>query len=259
MPTNVEFDAGPPPVYASLFDRVPDYSAYSDDFWLDWGPVFYRGRLDHSARLLCIASDPGATERVAGRTLVGNAGQRVQGFLSKLGLTRSYLCLNAFAYALFPSQANRAPQILADPAQLAWRNELYDSVRAPALECVVAFGVAAQEAVRLWPGKGQIPVVEVPHPTSHDEPKLLREWRAAVTQLRKIVTPDSQARKAANYGTTFREADYVPIPRRDLPYGLPAFVGDDAWLRRAQPPRNSSVFRPTPDDRHTLTWIAPAG
>jgi len=49
----------------------------------DWGPVFYRERRDGSARVLCIASDPGPTERIAGRSLVGNAGQRVQGLLSK--------------------------------------------------------------------------------------------------------------------------------------------------------------------------------
>jgi len=61
--------------------------------------VFYRGRLDGSARLLCAASDPSTTERVAMRTLVGDAGQRVQGFLTKVGLTRSHLCLNALTNA----------------------------------------------------------------------------------------------------------------------------------------------------------------
>jgi hypothetical protein len=62
--------------------------------------------------VLCLASDPGPTERIAGRTLVGNAGQRVQGLLAKLGLTRSYLCLNAWAYALRPSKARpvRSPR-----------------------------------------------------------------------------------------------------------------------------------------------------
>ena len=71
-----------------------------DDFWFDWGPIFYRGRLDGSARVMCVASDPGPTERIAGRCLVGNAGQRVQGLLAKLGLTRSHVCLNAWAYAV---------------------------------------------------------------------------------------------------------------------------------------------------------------
>ena len=99
-----EFDPGPPAPIAQLFDQVPD-PPVQDDFWFDWGPVFYRGRLDRSARVLCVASDPGPTERIAGRTLVGNAGQRVQGLLSRLGLTHSYVCLNAWAYALHPGRA----------------------------------------------------------------------------------------------------------------------------------------------------------
>jgi hypothetical protein len=52
------------------------------------------------------------------RTLVGDAGQRVQGFLAKIGLTRSYVCLNAFAYALHPSSFFEAGEILRDPSTL---------------------------------------------------------------------------------------------------------------------------------------------
>ena len=99
----------PSPAIADVFARVPDYSQHRTDFWFDWGPIYYRGRLDGSARLLSVASDHGATERIAGRTLVGDAGQRVQGFLAKLGLTRSYLCLNPFVYGMHPSQGAGHP------------------------------------------------------------------------------------------------------------------------------------------------------
>src|SRR2546427_9398110 len=121
-----QFDPGPSPAFAKFFAAAPDYAPVREHFWYDWGPVFYRGRTDGSARLLCIASDPGPTERVAGRTLVGDAGQRVQGFLAKLGLTRSYLCFNAFIYPLFPSHGPQAPSVLADPTINAWRNPLFD-------------------------------------------------------------------------------------------------------------------------------------
>ncbi len=117
-----EFDHGPTLDFAEHFARVFDYTPFKEDFWYDWGPIFYRGRLDGTARVLCIASDPGATERIALRTLVGDAGQRTQGFLAKIGLTRSYLCLNAFAYGLMPSHASKGARILRDPEQLAWRN-----------------------------------------------------------------------------------------------------------------------------------------
>src|SRR5215208_818566 len=102
----MEFDAGPPREFAEVFTRLPNYEPYREHFWYDWGPIFYRGRLDGTARVLCIASDPGPTERIGGRSLIGNAGQRVQGFLAKLGIDKSYLLLNAWAYALHPSQAS---------------------------------------------------------------------------------------------------------------------------------------------------------
>ena len=252
-----EFDSGPPAAFAELFDRVPD-PPVEQDFWFDWGPVFYRGRLDGSARVLCVASDPGPTERIAGRSLVGNAGQRVQGLLAKLGLTRSYLCLNAWAYAVHPSRAQAQQQRLDEPAQLAWRTELYDLAAGPQLQAVIALGGMAQEAVRQWAGRPSVPLCEVPHPSSRDEKRLLDEWRAAVEELRTSVTPDDDGDNGgANYGAKFAESDYAAIPRRDLPFGAPVFLGDDAWVRAQPSGGQNSVARPSPDDGHTLIWHAP--
>jgi uracil-DNA glycosylase len=250
-----EFDRGPSDSLAQFLERVPSPSA-PDDFWFDWGPIFYRGRLDGSARVVCVASDPGATERIAGRTLVGNAGQRVQGFLAKLGLTRSYVCVNGWAYAVHPSQAQEEQKRLEEPDELAWRNELYDRVSGPEVQAVIAFGAMAQRAVALWSSRPKVPLHEVPHPSSHDPDRLLDSWRAAVEDLRGVVTPDDDGDNTGpNYGATFEEADYAPIPRRDLPFGAPAFLGDDAWARaRGQ---QSTVARPKPDDGHTLIWHAP--
>lgn len=255
--TTPEFDKGPLAAFARHFAAVPD-PAVPSRFWFDWGPVFYRGRLNGTARVLCIGSDPGATERIAGRALVGDAGQRVQGFLRKIGLTRSYVCLNVFPWGLFPSEADHAPEMMSEPAQMQWRNRLYDMTRSSRLQAVVAFGAVARTAVQKWPGKGSLPVFEVPHPSSHDESVLLDRWRAAVTSLRGIVTPDPDGDPATpNYGSSFAEADHAAIPRADLPYGAPAFLGDDSWLRATG--RRTSVWRPSPDDGHTLQWIAPPG
>jgi hypothetical protein len=254
----VEFDPGPPRWFAEHFSRVPDYSSRKEDFWYDWGPVFYCGRLDGSARLLCMASDPGTSERVAMRTLVGDAGQRVQGFLRKVGLTHSYLCLNAFAYALIPSRSDSGKQLLWDPEHIRWRNELFDKAKGPNLQAVVAFGENAQDAVSLWGGRGDLPLFEVPHPTSRDPRRLADSWREAVEELRRIVPPDPDGDPSVpNYGDELREEDYARVPYRDLPFGVPGWLGDDSWRRRMSPPRWSSVVRPEEDDRHTLIWYAP--
>jgi hypothetical protein len=91
------------------------------------------------------------------RTLVGDAGQRVQGFLARIGLTHSYVCLNAFIYALHPSSFWEGREILRDPEHLGWRNELFDKMKGPNLQAIVAFGAQAQDAVDLWEGKGTCP------------------------------------------------------------------------------------------------------
>ncbi len=256
----LDFDKGPPKKFVRLFARVPSYAAFKELYWYDWGPVFYRGRLDGSARLLCIASDPGPTERLVGRNLVGDAGQRVQGFLTKLGLTRSYLCLNAHVYALHPAQGRRGLNVLRDPAIMQWRNELYSAAKDKHLQAIVSFGDQAHQAVDLWEGKGTLPVFKVPHPSSRDQKRLLDAWRQAVEQLRAIVTPDADGDPTLpNYGTTFTEADYARIPERDLPFGVAPWIGDDAWGRQATPKHLNCVSRPNPDDGRTLIWIAPPG
>ena len=251
------FDGGPPSAIATICGNCP-VPATPQAFWTAWGPIFYRGRLDGSARLLCIASDPGPTERIALRTLVGDAGQRVQGFLTKLGLTKSYLCVNAFPYALHPSFGRGVDKLLAAHDEQVWRHQFYDAVHPAHVQAVVAFGVNAQKAFALWPGKPNVHLEQIPHPSSHDEGALVTAWHGAIERLRAIVTPDPDGSVAgANYGASFLESDYAPIPRRDLPFGVPSFLGDDSAGRTAHPKHNDSVKRPSPDDGHTLTWLAP--
>src|SRR3546814_12731448 len=79
----IEFDKGPLQPFARIFAACPDYGELKRHFWYDWGPIFHRGRTNGSARVLCIASDPGAPERITPRTLARDAGPRAQGFLAE--------------------------------------------------------------------------------------------------------------------------------------------------------------------------------
>jgi hypothetical protein len=249
-----DFDRGPSADLADHFAAVPD-PPVKGDFWFNWGPIFYRGRLDGSARVLCVASDPGPTERIAGRTLVGNAGQRVQGFLTKLGLTESYLCVNAWPYALHPGRASAEKQKLSDPVQKTWRNAFYDKVTGAELQAIVAFGTMAQEAVREWTSKPDVLIKNVPHPSNPGTKTLLEAWRAAIPDLREAITPDPDGDNTGpNYGSTFRESDYGAVPRGDLPFGAPWFLGDDAWVR-AKPGGDLNSVDRAGDTQ--LLWDAP--
>lgn len=110
----------------------------------------------------------------------------------------------------------------------------------------------------LWQPPAGVPVVKVPHPSSRNPGELLDEWRTAIDQLRQIVTPDPDGDQSGpNYGSKFRELDYTRIPFHDLPFGLPAWFGDDSWGRTARPRHNNSVERLADDLLHTLVWTAP--
>src|SRR3954465_15021614 len=99
------FDPGPvAEPYASLVRDYPGTDVYpTAAFRTEWGPVFHRGRLDGSARVLVIGQDPGQQENVLRRILSGEAGRRVQGLLAKLGITRSYVMVNALLYSVYGS------------------------------------------------------------------------------------------------------------------------------------------------------------
>jgi hypothetical protein len=159
---------------------------------------------------------------------------------------------------MYPSHSSSAPAVLGDSDQLAWRNKLFDKANGSKIQAIIAFGGNAQDAADLWPGATSRPLIKVPHPSSHYTTSLLDGWRGAIDQLRAIVTPDSDGDPTgANYGTSFTEADYSPIPKGDLPFGLPDWFGDDSWGRTGSPRHSNCVSRPVPDDHHTLTWIAP--
>src|ERR671919_314137 len=88
--------------FSTLVANYPGSDVYPPkDFRVEWGPIFHRGRLDGSARVVVIGQDPGAHESIARRILVGEAGQRVQGFLAKLGIEKSYVLVNAFLYSVY--------------------------------------------------------------------------------------------------------------------------------------------------------------
>src|SRR4051794_28829881 len=90
--------------FRALATSYPDDTAYpQEDFRTEWGPIFHRGRLDGTARVLFIGQDPGQHENVLRRILSGEAGRRVQGFAAKLGISRSYVNLNALLYSVYGS------------------------------------------------------------------------------------------------------------------------------------------------------------
>jgi uracil-DNA glycosylase len=236
--------------WKKLVQSYPADDVYpSNSFRTEWGPIFHRGRLDGTARVLVIGQDPAQHETVARRILVGEAGQRFQGFLSKLGIDRSYVLVNTFLYSVYGQgggQKHIKDQLITD-----YRNRWLDAIASHnQLEAVVTLGTLADTAYHAWPGAtgASWKYATVLHPTYPDSAsasgqitkkaatkRLCENWNTALDLFSKApgaVTPDTP-RELVHYGDAITPAEHTLIIEEDLPPGLPAWMrGLQGWARR---------------------------
>lgn len=247
-------DPGPDPAWSALFATAPlaTYQANPVEFRLDFGPVYYRGRLDGTARVLLVGQDPAANELVGHRALVGASGQRVQGFLERIGIRRDYLMVNTFLYPVFGQFFGRLVALSQSGPILEFRNALLDRIAAEnAIEVIVTIGAAARDAIDRWPRAAGRLRRHITHPSAQDHAATLADWEAGVAALRAVVAPEAGAPPLeAPYGSDWTPADHTPIPRRDLPFGLPEWHGVGSRADRAR------LADGTTDPRR-IVWTAP--
>jgi len=248
MPPTFDSGYGKQP-YRDLCENFPDSSMYPQaDFRVEWGPIFHRGRLDGSARVLLIGQDPAAQEAIARRILVGTAGHRVQGFLHKLGIDLSYVMINTFLYSVYGSGGQGHKN---DPGIVDYRNRwLKELLRRNQIEAIVAFGGLADDAWQKWwaspAASGSNPVyAHVTHPTAPESAggsaqdiarttrALLRNWNNALDVLHPAIAHPDTSRPLVRYGQAFKPHELKDIPPDDLPPGLPSWMQRaEGWARR---------------------------
>ncbi len=244
----IDFDPGPvAEPFASLVRDYPGEDVYSPlSFRTEWGPIFHRGRLDGSASLLVIGQDPAQHENACRRILAGLAGQRVQRFMDRLGVTHSYVLFNTFLYSLAPGSPP-ASKLAKDPKIAAYRNRWFDALVGSGVEGVMCFGTLAHDAFAAWrktpAGKASdVVVARGTHPTAawhkpegparaQAELDLVKGWNTALTTLSAAVTRDTPG-TVDLYDPTV-PADLAPIPARDFPAGTPAWMRSvEEWATR---------------------------
>ncbi len=247
------FDPGP--VHEPFFSLCQDFPGEETyparDFRVEWGPVFHRGRLDGSARILVLGQDPATHEAITRRILVGEAGQRVQGFLGKLGITRSYVMVNTFLYSVYGQWGGARHK--DDPGIIAYRNLWLEALLLGGnLQAVVALGGLADRAWHQWvAARGAEPPLayaHITHPTWPESSsggnkakhllavsKMLQNWNEeGLQKLATSISSPDEVIPLALYGDAFGEEDLQSIPSEDLPPGLPDWMGGlNAWARRS--------------------------
>jgi hypothetical protein len=247
-----DFDPGPvSEPFASLVRDYPGPDVYpQDSFRVEWGPIFHRGRLDGTARLLVIGQDPAQSESVVRRILVGEAGHRTQGLMAKLGFDRSYLLINTFLYSVYGQTGGTTHA--NDPGIIGYRNQWLDAIFASnQIEAVLALGQLAGNAWQTWRQTATAkthspPFQHVTHPTQPESASggsaaqlsqlikaMLANWNQALGQLHPQVTKPDTPGPLVPYGSSFKPSERVEIPEFDVPAGLPAWMrSPNAWADR---------------------------
>lgn len=263
-----DFDPGYPAPYDALAAAFPGPEVFpAADFRVEWGPIFHRGRLDGSARVLVIGQDPAQHESIARRILIGVAGHRFQGFLAKLGITTSYAMVNTYLYSVYGQAAGN--DHAHDPAIAAYRNQWLDAIVANSpIEAVIALGSLADTAFRLWhatpSGKAYEGAYQhILHPTYPDSAaasgggsaaqltaQMLANWNAGLDALHPALQHPDTVVPLVHYGTALAPGDLADIPAADLPAGCPA------WMRSAEPWAARTGATPA-DKRATITVTVP--
>ena len=250
MPTTFTFDKGPGAVWAQRFFQAPRsfYLAHpSGRFRTQFGPVYYRGRLNGTAKVLVVGQDPSTDELLAQRNLVGAAGQRAQRLLNKLGITRSYLMLNTFLFGIKGQMDAQMNAIALEPTIRDYRNGLFDKVIAEnPIQALISFGNGADLAVNNWPARpAAIPWFQLHHPSASDD-IVIPNWNANLANLQAAITADKVSLvDVTPYAAMTFAAETADIPREDLPFAIPDWHGSGSGTRSQR------------EGDNTIKWTSP--
>ena len=231
-------DLGPGVAWSQLFADAPlaSYQQNPEQFRLDFGPVYYRGRLDGTARVLIVGQDPAPNELIGHRAFVGASGQRIQALLRRIGMTHDYLMVNTFIYPVFGQFNGRLRQLSREGDILDYRNRMFDYIDANnPIDVIIAAGAAAQDAVARWQGSVNHIVHNIAHPSARDPDLVADTWNAALLAIRDNLTPQTGAQLDDSlFGSPMTDEDYEPIPRYDLPFGMPEWHGVGSHASRGR-------------------------
>jgi hypothetical protein len=206
--------------------------------------------------VLVVGQDPAAHEAIARRILVGTAGQRLQGLLTRVGITTSYVCINTYAYSVYGQSGGE--RHIDDQPIADYRNAWIDAiVQHNPIEAIVTLGHLAAEALEAWQttAGGQAYtgyVATLTHPTYPIASTLLANWNENLPGLVDAIAHKDTAATATPYGSSFTAADLSVIPAADLPPGLPVWMrGGQAWAERegeTDQEKRATIVVTVPDD-----------
>lgn len=219
----VEFDRGPSPAMARLLVggsaglAWPDFAALGvPGTGVYGGGQLYRGRFT-GVRVLVVADQAAHDDLVWGRAFAGEVGQRFQGLLAALGITRSYLVLRTLPVDTAGLSAGKVWALADRPDVVA----LHRAVTGRVLDdnqvaAVVTVGPHAERIAGRLDLDSQ-PVVALPPWSASGAADA---WIQAHGRLRSLGIPIDQPPTATTW-----DGARAQIPRADMPFGFPRWQG----------------------------------
>jgi uracil-DNA glycosylase len=251
-----EHDPGPTSAsgWAQLFAETPNYRGLGravvgrEAFRWHHGPMFFRGRLDGSAKVVVVGQEGAQDESLSHRSFTGGTGARMQHLLRHLGLDRSYLFLNSFVYPIFGQYTDDLRPLAQDQRSpiVSHRHRILDKAVVDGdVRLVVAVGRAAKESIATWIGAhggsanperleqaslgslpGRVRTVGVVHPgaaAGGSTSAIRADFQRAANLVRGWVEADASWLPAdpgvdRNLAAPFQYRS-AAIPFRDFPFG----------------------------------------
>ncbi len=208
-----EFDAGP----GATFERLLQ-GGLAGFAWPDWGALglqaapslgtgpIYRGRLAEPS-ILVLADQESHDDIFTMRAVTGEAGQRLQAFLTAAGLTRRYGILRVLPVDTLQDASARV-RAAVDSADV---RALYaEAVRRSDPRVVLLVGPLARRiGDHVVPDGTPVVTMKARRESGADA-----SWRAALTELEALTYPRDITAPSFDYA-----GEREQIPRQDLPYG----------------------------------------
>jgi uracil-DNA glycosylase len=251
-----EHDPGPTTAsgWAALFAETPNYRGLGHvvlgegKFRWEHGPMFFRGRLDGSAKVVIVGQEGAQDESLSHRSFTGGSGARMQHLLRHIGLDRSYLFLNSFVYPINGQYETSMRPLAQDPRSpiVIHRHRILDKAAvAGDVRLVIAVGRAAKESVATWirshggaadPNRlhqatlgslpGRLQLLGVVHPGSAaggSTEDIRKDFQRACEVIRARVEADggwlpTDPGVERNLAAPFQYRS-LAIPHRDFPFG----------------------------------------
>jgi hypothetical protein len=134
--------------------------------------------------------------------------------------------VNTFLFGIFRQFDAEMRRIMAEPALRDFRHRVLDELAArSAFEVVLTVGTAAREAIALWPRAAELPVFHLTHPAAGDQ-FIVDNWNTHLPAVIDKLTPDEGiSPDPTPYEAPLGASIRVPIPRADLPFGVPEWFG----------------------------------